>query len=50
MKKLMKAGQDHRTNCEICKTNHPRRGQFGPQGRGPGGKGQGRGPQGPPQQ
>ena len=45
MKKLMKAVRDHRATCEICKTNLPPRGQFGPRdGKGP----RGRGPQGPP--
>ena len=29
MKKLMKAVQDHRTTCEVCKTNLPPRGQGG---------------------
>lgn len=46
MKKLMKAVQDHRATCEVCKTNLPQRGQFGPgprDGRGP------RGPRGPQQ-
>lgn len=49
MKKLMKAVQDHRATCEVCKTNlPPRRGPFGPaQGRGPGGRGPGP-HQGPP--
>lgn len=38
MKKLMKAMQDHRSTCEVCKTNLPPRGQGpGPRGRGPGG-------------
>ena len=43
MKKIMKQMQEHRTTCEVCKTNLPPRGQFG---RGMGG---GRGPGGPPQ-
>jgi hypothetical protein len=46
MKKLMKAVQDHRATCEVCKTNLPQRGQFGPgprDGKGP------RGPRGPQQ-
>ena len=49
MKKLMKAVQDHRDSCEVCKTNPPpRRGPFGPTpGRGPQGRGQGP-RQGPP--
>ena len=52
MKNLMKAMQDHRKTCEVCKTNPPPRGMFGPrmggkQGQGQG-RGQGRGPQGPP--
>lgn len=47
MKKLMKAVQDHRAACEVCKTNLPPRGQFGPRdGKGP----QRRGPGGPPPQ
>lgn len=32
MKKLMKAVQDHRVTCEVCKTNLPPRGQNGPRG------------------
>ena len=30
MKNLMKAMQDHRKTCEVCKTNPPPRGMFGP--------------------
>ncbi len=47
MKTCMKAVQNHRKTCEICKTNLPPRGQFGPRdGKGP--RGGGRGPMGPP--
>ena len=50
MKKLMKAVQDHRTTCEVCKTNLPPRGQAGGprMGKGPRGQGQGQGGQRPP--
>lgn len=48
MKKLMKAVQDHRASCEVCKTNLPPRGPLGPGPRGEG-QGQRRGPGGPPQ-
>ena len=46
MQKIFKQMQDHRTTCEVCKTNMP----FGGRGMGgPGGPGGGRGQGGPRQ-